>query len=321
MVDVKTAFLNADMDTCESSQLLLIAPPGLFVEKGLLKKGVMYVPEKAIYGLRRSPKLWGMHRDRILQELEVDLELEDGTQKCLHLEALASKQNLWQVRFKGEEELRGLLMTYVDDIFVVGSPPIAQALIAKIQTTWKTSPPETVGVEGVKFLGMEVVRKKGDQGLDEWWITQRSYVTDLLASDEAAWKVKKVPISKDQSLMAKDEGLTSPEAVRSSQKVVGELLWLVTRSRPDLMYSVSRMAQEFSAAPRLYKKQEHKPKPICGPQKTKGCATRKKKKKKTKSFTSTPTPASLHMVKSHTAAPSFWQVEVPCSGEQESRPP
>ena len=74
VVGVKTAFLNANMNDTTDTQWLLVAPPSLFVEKGLLPKGVMYIPEKAIYGLRRSRRLWSEHWDRILESLEVKLE-------------------------------------------------------------------------------------------------------------------------------------------------------------------------------------------------------------------------------------------------------
>ena len=38
---------------------------------------------------------------------------------------------------------------------------------------------------------------------------------------------------------------TAPTAaeVRSAQKVTGEVMWLLTRSRPDLMYAMSKMCQ------------------------------------------------------------------------------
>ena len=240
VIDVKTAFLNASMSANEESQLLLVAPPVLLVEKGLLQKGVMYVPEKAIYGLRRSPRLWGDHRDRMLEEMEVSVE-EEGKVKILKLEALASEQNLWRI-LSQEEELQGLLMTYVDDIFVVGSSSVATAMVQRLQQTWTTSPPERVAQNGVKLLGMEVKVLKGDEGLNEWHISQRSYLTELLGGQDPPIKPKKLPITKDQAVTPKDEGLTDPESVRMAQKIVGELLWVVTRTRPDVMFSVSRMA-------------------------------------------------------------------------------
>ena len=40
--------------------------------------------------------------------------------------------------------------------------------------------------------------------------------------------------------MSQDVTPPTPEGVKSCQKVIGELLWLVTRTRPDLMFGVSR---------------------------------------------------------------------------------
>ena len=62
-LDVRTAFLNADMSLSENEDIIVIRPPILLTEKLYLKKDVYYLPLKAIYGLRRSPRLWGLTRD------------------------------------------------------------------------------------------------------------------------------------------------------------------------------------------------------------------------------------------------------------------
>ena len=245
VVDVKTAFLNAAMNSTEDTQLLLVAPPPILVEKGLLKRGVMYIPERAIYGLRRSPRLWGEHRDHILADLEIAMKENEEEKEVLILEPLASEPNLWRVLSRGSDQLRGLLMTYVDDIFIAGSPEVSKAILQKIMSTWTTSPPEEITEEGVKFLGMEVKKKKSEEGLDVWHLSQRSYLADLLAAEDPQMKPRKVPITKDQAMMPKDTGTTSPNDVRLAQKIVGEMLWVVTRTRPDIMFSVSRMASSI----------------------------------------------------------------------------
>ena len=124
----------------------------------------------------------------------------------------------------------------------------------------------------MKFLGMEAMKKKGKKGYDEWHISQRSYLTDLLG-EERGLKSKKIPITKDQAVMPKDTGVAPPEAIREAQKTVGELLWVVTRTRPDLMYCVC------SAPPQRSKKLEHKARAISGTPGIKGSAIRKKMKK------------------------------------------
>lgn len=58
--------------------------------------------------------------------------------------------------------------------------------------------------------------------------------------------------SRDQSsqLEEPEEGVT-PEKVKRAQKEVGELLWLVTRTRPELMFAVSKMGSATTKSPDL----------------------------------------------------------------------
>ena len=51
-IDIKTAFLNAAMDQQDQKTLLLIKPPPLFLEKGLMKFGTYYLSTRAVYGLQ-----------------------------------------------------------------------------------------------------------------------------------------------------------------------------------------------------------------------------------------------------------------------------
>lgn len=148
-LDVKTAFLNAKMAAKEDQELILILPPASFVERGFLGRDTYYQPLKAVYGFRRSPRLWGEHRDETLQRFTIEVEEEeeerkDGEEmkKTLQLFPLASEPNLWKamdLEFEGVEgELYGLVMTYVDDIFVNGSKRVVQAILKGIQDTWVT---------------------------------------------------------------------------------------------------------------------------------------------------------------------------------------
>ena len=72
-------------------------------------------------------------------------------------------------------------MTYVDDIFICSSQPILEAIKNKIQETWKTSTPEYVSEHPIRFLGMEVSKKKAEDGeREEWYVTLRSYIQELV---------------------------------------------------------------------------------------------------------------------------------------------
>ena len=154
VLDVKTAFLNAEMIQKEEEQLLLVLPPPFFVERGILDKDTVYLPLKAVYGFRRSPKLWGDHRDAVLNQMTFQVQEgpNDHEKKMeLHLVALQSEPNLWKIvptqDEEGCERLCGLMMTYVDDLLITGSPNVVKAVKERIQETWKTSDPQDIGVE------------------------------------------------------------------------------------------------------------------------------------------------------------------------------
>eukprot|EP00434_Breviolum_minutum_P006947 symbB.v1.2.006133.t1/scaffold365.1/size219215/8 len=192
---------------------------------------------------------------RIIEEEEMRIEEEGG--KTYRLLQLQSEPNLWKILeervMKDEEaEMSGLLMTYVDDLFVVGRTSLVSATLNSIRSTWRTSSPEWVSEKAIKFLGMDVKKGKNEEGEMEWMITQESYLKDLLSKGGTEEiKKRKIPITRDQTAMlaGRNEKPTA-EDIKLSQKLVGELLWVVTRSRPDVMYSVSKMGSNITKNPK-----------------------------------------------------------------------
>ena len=252
-IDVKTAFLNAEMHQENDEDILLVKPPFLLVEKGYLPAEVLYQPLKAVYGFRRSPRLWGLTRDDTLIEVRVQGEIE-GKVVTFHLVPLNSEPNLWRLmNYENQEDTRvyGLLMTYVDDILVASTPQLSERLKEALQSTWKTSPPEEVSEKPSRFLGMEITKHYQEQlGREVWMITQHSYISDMIAKYEGT-REKKIPITRDQALLeekGKEEDI-KVENVKMCQKAVGEVLWLATRSRPDIMFSVSRLGSGVTKQP------------------------------------------------------------------------
>ena len=258
VLDVRTAFLNAEMKQNETEDLILIKPPYLLIEKDYLPKDALFLPLKALYGFRRSPKLWGDHRDRLLSQMVVVIVNDEGEKKEMKMEQMRSEPNLWKIIEGGagreEEEkedfisngrVKGLLMTYVDDICISAEGEVAEAVVQELRRMWRTSEPEEIGKDPTRFLGMNV-KKFEEEGRDVWYVTQEPYVQDLLAKYEV--QEKKVPITRDQSSMEADENPPGLEKVRRCQKEVGEILWVVTRSRPDLMFSVARMGANVTKA-------------------------------------------------------------------------
>ena len=202
-VDVRTAFLNAEMSQSQDDDLVLIKPPYHLIERGVLDKHTMYEPLKAVYGFRRSPRLWGLCRDETLSKMTFQVDVKNH-KKSLVLSPLESEPNLWMIKeqqdgFDSDPIIYDLLMTYVDDTFVVGAKMVVNEVLKGIQGTWATSTPEIVSSTPIKFLGMEISKHLDEKTHRQVWrITQESYLKDLLAKEENL-KVRSIPITRDQA--------------------------------------------------------------------------------------------------------------------------
>ena len=253
VLDVPTAFLNAEMEQSPEEDLLLIQAPHVLREAKFFKGEALFLPLRAVYGFRRSPRLWGLHRDRTMRDMKISVVL-DGRKEMLVLKQMESEQNLWKVvvlrkgfqedledEFVSNGRVVGLVMTYVDDILITGRREVMESVTQQLQQTWSTSVPEEIGEKPVRFLGIEITRclAEGEERM-HWSLNQQAYIRDLLGRYEDGEKVRKIPITRDQAAMSQDVTTPTPEGVKSCQKVIGELLWLVTRTRPDLMFGVSR---------------------------------------------------------------------------------
>ena len=246
-----------NLELTEEENLLLIRPPHIMIEKGYLAPNTVYLPVKAIYGFRRSPRLWGRHRDHRMHQFVIKAKKE-GKNIEVKLFQMGSEPNLWKVvQVMGEEEdelaslsngrILGLVMTYVDDVFIAAEGDLVEAITAKFQETWTTSNPEEVSEKPTRFLGMEVEKIWSEENERfEWFVTQSGYIKDLLerydqGKEEKEKRIRKIPISRDLAIMEEDSQPPDLKRVRQCQREVGELLWLVTRTRPDIMYTISRM--------------------------------------------------------------------------------
>ena len=255
VLDVKTAFLNADWKE-GGDVVLVVRPPQIFMEFGVLQKESYYLPMKAVYGFRRSPKLWGDYRDSVLEKMEIKVQVEgQHEEEILVLHAMESEPNLWKIQLKNQDlrarpQVLGLVMTYVDDMFFVGEEVVVTQVMGEVRRLWKTSEPERVGGDPLRFLGVEVRTAKNKlTGGDDWIVSQMSYLEDLLAKEEV--KERRIPISREQTAdLLSPDGEFGVEDVRGAQKVVGELLWLLTRTRPDLMFVMSKLCSQVLRAPK-----------------------------------------------------------------------
>ena len=120
---------------------------------------------------------------------------------------------------------------------------VMKEVIVTIQKEWATSAPEFLSQGKVKYLGMELYETTRG-----FFASQEDYVEDHLNAKSVKPKPQKVPTMRD--MYPEAESSVDPALVRQAQQTVGELLWLSTRTRPEIAFSVARCSQEIIRAPR-----------------------------------------------------------------------
>ena len=235
-LDIRTAFLNAPVRV-PNKTIIIVKPPRILIDLQLVTEEERWIVDRALYGLTSSPRDWSVYRDQTLQSLPIPSVL--GT---LRLEQCKSDGNLWKlVCPKGV--IQGVVVIYVDDIMCLASVPQAQELWEAIRATWKTTDPSWASEqEPLSFCGLEIYWNP-----EYIWIQQTRYIADLLSRYEVSQYA-----SSPMSTWNPPETPTEIDipAVREAQKVTGELLWIATRSRPDLSYPVGKLAQYSTKARR-----------------------------------------------------------------------
>ena len=158
-----------------------------------------------------------------------------------------SDPNVWKI-MKGRDwedehgELMGLMGIYVDDILAYSAGGILRELCKVIQRKWETSVPEFVKKgEKVRFCGMDISRTERGYHLG-----QSSYTKELLSRYKDGGYGSVIPIAKDMTEMPEEPNIL-PHEVQAAQNSVGEVLWLITKTRPDLMFAQDVVGSDESA--------------------------------------------------------------------------
>ncbi|CAE7396116.1 RE1 [Symbiodinium sp. KB8] len=228
--DIRTAFLLAPLR--QNQKRTVLRPPSVLVQAGFAAPGEYWEITGALYGLQTSPADWAIYRDETLPTLDVWC----GDQKT-HLRRSKHDPNLWLLYCPKTSRLIAALTIYVDDLLLSGTPEASQAVWEAIKAKWKISEPEYADQGVVTFCGFEIRQQP-----DGIHVGQAKYVQSLLDKYSEVTGTSSCPYARESEVIdAKPQ--ESIEKLRRAQAVAGELLWLATRTRPDLAFGVSRIGQ------------------------------------------------------------------------------
>lgn len=210
-MDVKTAFLNGEL----KEEVYMKQPEG-FVVKG--KENLVCRLKRSLYGLKQSPRCWNIVLDEKLRKMGF---MQTKSDPCIYTAA------------QGE---MFLVAVYVDDLILGGQSDKRIREVKKELTTYF----DVKDMGDLKhFLGVKIVQHPNGN----IWMGQTLYTKNILEKFgmENAKSVT-TPTDISAKLVKATEDSERVEQTLY-QSAVGSLLYLSTRTRPDIAFAVSNVAR------------------------------------------------------------------------------
>ena len=215
-MDVKTAYLNADIDY----EIYIEQPEG-FIKTN--EKGEKYVLKlnKSLYGLKQSSRNWNNLIHKFLIDNNFDQSLVDN---CVYT--------------KFSNNVKVILIIWIDDIIIAASNLEALNDI-------KTNLNEKFKMKDLNklkwFLGIEFNCEK-----DCITINQTKYITKILNKFHMLdCKPKSTPcnLSLNNDLINIESEFLPNEDIVRYREMIGSLIYLMIITRPDLCFIVTKLSQ------------------------------------------------------------------------------
>ena len=215
--DISTAFLHAAAATTD----LYMYPPKEFYNP---EDNIIWKLNKAIYGLRSSPKAWQNHLAEVLQQL--------GLQRS------SAEPNIFMTTNRD-----CFVLVYVDDLLFLGEEQTINKLFTAIQQQLLLRPTGTLTPGNtVSFLGRNITNR-GDHyeiSLSDDYTTALLTETKLQDSKPAVTPgttaLKTATADYEQHLSAEEHA--------QFRRAVGKLQWM-TYTRPDTSYATKELARSL----------------------------------------------------------------------------
>ena len=203
-MDVRTAFLHGEID----EKVFIVPPPDCGIN---LKPGQALRLRKGLYGLKQAPRLWHDKWSTVVNSLGFRALVMDS---CVY-----RRGGVW-------------ILLYVDDVMLMGRE---LSEICKAKEDLSTLLEMKDLGELSSFLGVSFIRDKGGA-----WLSQSHYCSQVLqrfGMDSCK------PVSTPACLQVDMLEPSTPADTTRYQEIVGSLLFLATRTRPDISVAVNLLSR------------------------------------------------------------------------------
>ena len=211
-MDVTAAFLNGDL----KEEVYMKQPEG-FIKEG--KEHLVCRLKHSLYGLKQSSRCWNFALDSQLKEMGYTQSISDP---CI---------------YTSTEGGMSIIGVYVDDIVIAGE---STEKVQEVKHTLSRKFNMKDLGELNHFLGVQVIQ---DHDKGTMWIGQSQYTDTILKKfgmDQS--KSIRTPVNTNLKLRKSTEESELADEVLY-QSAVGSLLYLSTRTRPDIAYAVGNVAR------------------------------------------------------------------------------
>ena len=256
--DVRQAFVLAKW----RGEPVALEPPGIALELGLASPGDMWFVEQAIYGLRESPALWSQFRDEQMRMARWTMEI-NGERATMKIEQLVTDNQIWKIvrEDQPQGEVHGYIIVYIDDLLTYAPEQAMHGFFQWVSAKWEVDALDVLDYDHpIRFLGMELHRV--NNGVE---LSQEGFINEILRAhhhkggrsySQGPKEALLLTDEEEQALIQAEPTQRDPKdpAVKEAQRRVGELLWLMGRTRPDVQHTVSIMAARLLRCPEMVNK-------------------------------------------------------------------
>jgi hypothetical protein len=212
-IDISTAFLYGEL----TEEVYIDIPDGVEVEN---KTSTALKLNKALYGLKQAPRMWNQTLVKFLNEINLK---QMKTDMCIF-----TNKNL-------------IIAIYVDDIIIIGKNEHIIDLKTKIHKKFKTK--DLGNLSFLLGIKIEYVNNK------KLIINQKHYIDKIISRyiNLKDSKLSDIPIQPNHKLttelLNENENLRNLIDPTKYRQAIGNLIYLMQCSRPDICYSVSILSR------------------------------------------------------------------------------